>query len=279
MATSASTCVSRIRSSAQALLMFGLTPASMTHQLAGCRLLGGAGAAVDSAMIVRDWAQATASFSTRQSQGYIGHMGRGQAAVATDQFEAIFGTRRGASRPKRCDAVFAAYSALTQNDLEDCSKFALLPKERAIIAGAKIDREVLDQMPIPSLSIMVNHAETRATIAIEPPDVRLDLRDFWASLAGRLRDCVSAREEREAELRAAANARKMGMLTVEGDIAWSQLIDSLPGLSVRDATNTIMRGVRRLKATYPGATHPEVREAVHAELLRLGIRLEPVSIW
>jgi hypothetical protein len=152
----------------------------------------------------------------------------------------------------------------------------MLPDESVIFAGAKIDREVLDRLRQPAsvFSLLAKQADTRAFEAIP-----VEAREVWTALARRLRDCVSACMERDDELRDAANARKMGMLSVEGDIAMSRLVDSLPGLSVRDATNAIKSGIQRLSAIYPGTGDTENREGVSKDLLRLGIRLEPIPIW
>jgi hypothetical protein len=69
------------------------------------------------------------------------------------------------------------------------------------------------------------------------------------------------------------------MFSVEGDIAMSRLIDSLRGLDIHRATETLKCGIQRLSAIYPGTTDTEVREGVSNELRRMGIRIESTPIW
>jgi len=194
--------------------------------------------------------------------------------LVRDQFEAIFGTKRGAKRPPLCGLALTVYAALTRDNLDRCLQLGMLPEEAAIIASAKVEREALDQLKLSVYNLLAEQAETLAATAASD-----DNRLAWAELALRLRDCERAREGRDSALLAEAHARKLGMLSVEGDIAMSRLLDSLWGLGVHEATETMKRGIRRLSAIYPGTSDTEVREGVANELRRMGVRLEPTPLW
>src|ERR1035438_6433204 len=65
-------------------------------------------------------------------------------ATLQDRFESIFGTKRGASRILPCDPVSLAYGALSTEDLDYCLALKLTLDEKALVAAAKVDREVLE---------------------------------------------------------------------------------------------------------------------------------------
>jgi len=189
-------------------------------------------------------------------------------ATLQDKFDSIFGTKRGASHILPCDPVSLAYGALSAEDLDYCLALKLTLDEKALVAAAKVDREVLELLRSNIFHSLAAQADLRSTPTV--------LRG--ADLATRLRACGVAREDRDKATLADAGARSLGMFSVEGNIALSEILDEVsnsPQLNqgmVVQPRITYNDEIKRLDVT-----HAEVNDAVVQENIRADLEAHSVD--
>ena len=190
-------------------------------------------------------------------------------ATLQDRFESVFGTRRGVSRPVPCDPVSLAYAALRTRDLDFClTVMKVTPDERAPIAAAKVDREVLELIRPNVFLLLANHAEMSSAA---PGQMWLE------SLATRLRACARARAYRDNIALEIAHARSLGMSSVEANVDLSTILDDVIASRMRtkdDAVrmvNAYRSKIRRLSVAHGEVHDVMVRENIYKDLVEHGV--------
>jgi len=196
---------------------------------------------------------------------YLGSMA---SATLQDRFEAIFGTRRGASRVLNCDAVSVAYEALSAVDLDSCLTLKLDADEKALIAAAKVDRDVLELLRPHVFHVLATQADMRS---VAP-------RPIWAELSTRLRACGKAREARDDEALAALGGRRLGMFSVEGNVSLSKLLDEVIAFPLTAKNEAVLLlNVYRSKIKQIGEAHGEVHDQVVQDNIRADLEHHGVN--
>jgi len=181
-----------------------------------------------------------------------------------DGFDRVFGPRRGhRGRVEAPNDVLAAYLDLTDEDLDLCIVLAEgsegAVEVMRVLRSAKIERD--------SLELLSDDWLMRLRARRSAPSLTDD------PLMAKLQACFDARCDRyEVEL-AAQGGRPMEMFSIEGNIAVTQLVDSLVGLSADDAEQALAEGVAQIARCHSEIHDTAVSESIGAELDRLDIKL------
>jgi hypothetical protein len=202
------------------------------------------------------------------------------ALACEDGFLSVFGRGRGrgATRP---DAAPSCYDSLEDGDLRIC--MILDPANMAAWEDALTDRSALDRLSSLDLRFLglsaQRGANQREGVAVGASSGQPGEPERWRRAATHLEAAHKAREAREESVLAGAGGRRLGMLSVRGNVALTQLLDSLVGLSPPEATRALRAGLLELDETYSELTDTEVREATMEHLERLGVMLDGEDVW
>jgi len=138
-------------------------------------------------------------------------------ATLQDQFEPVFGKKRGASRALPHDPVSLAYSALSAEDLDHCLTLKLTPHEKALVTAAKVEREALEFLNSTVFYSLAAQADLCSAAPVH----------LWPALAARLRTCAlaGAHEEHLDNSPAPFEADDLRYLSTDGREGLNQLLD------------------------------------------------------